>query len=120
MKIDEYFCREPMSASEVSPVGAERLGGGVEVEPVAGLVLHLGGEHGLATQGWRAAEPHALGLHADDLGVAVLSDLAHEGATVAVGHPVARLDARAVRDRLVEVLLQGVVRCAAQGCSKTE
>jgi hypothetical protein len=42
-------------------VRAERLGGAVEVEPVAGLVLHLGHQDGLAAQRRRRGDPVALG-----------------------------------------------------------
>ena len=73
-------------------VDAEGLGGGVEVEPVAGLVLDLGHQDRLAAQARRAGDPVALGLHADDLGVRVLGDLADQRLPVALGHPVARLD----------------------------
>ena len=65
---------------QVGAVDAERLGGGVQVEAVAGLVLHLGHQDRLAAQARRPADPVALGLHADDLGVRVLGDLADQGA----------------------------------------
>ena len=71
----------------------ERLGGGVEVEPVAGLVLHLGQQDRLAPQARRPGEPVALGLHPDDLAVRVLGDLPDQRRAVGVGHVVARLDA---------------------------
>ena len=84
--------------------GAERLRGGVEVEPVARLVLHLGHQDGLALQAGSARDPVGLGLHPDDLGVRVLADLAHERLAVGLGHPVARLDAGVGGDELVEAL----------------
>ena len=37
-------------------------------------------------------DPLRLGLHADDLGVGVLSDLTNKVSAVVVGHPVGRLD----------------------------
>ena len=87
-------------------VGAERLGGAVEVEPVPGLVLHLGDEDALAAQRRRAGDPVALGLHADDLGVRVLGDLAHQRLAVALRHPVARLDPAVGVDPRLELLLE--------------
>ena len=82
--------------------GAERLGGGIEVEAVAGLVLHLGEQDRLPLQRRRAADPVALGQHADDLGVRVLADLAHQRLAVVVGHPVLGLDEVAGVDAGVE------------------
>ena len=90
-------------------VDAERLGGGVEVEPVAGLVLHLGHQDRLAAQAGRPGDPVALGLHADDLGVRVLGDLADQRLAVALGHPVARLDPLVGGDQRVEAGLHAVL-----------
>jgi hypothetical protein len=59
---------------------------------VAGLVLHLGHEDGFTPERRRTRDPVALGLHADDLRMGVLGDLAYERLPVRVGHPVARLD----------------------------
>ena len=81
---------------------AERLGGGVEVEPVAALVLHLGEQRGLPLQRRRAGDPVALRQHADDLGMGVLGDLTDEGAPVGLGHPVVRLDALFIVDPRLE------------------
>ena len=92
---------------QVGAVDAERLGGGVQVEPVAGLVLHLGHQDRLAAQARRAADPVALGLHADDLGVRVLGDLPDQGLAVGLGHVVARLDPALVGEQRGERL--GVV-----------
>ncbi len=86
---------------------AERLGGGVEVEPVAGLVLDLGHEDRLALQRRCPGDPVALGLHADDLGVGVLGDLADQRLAVVVGHPVRRFDLLVGVDEGVESLLSG-------------
>ena len=71
---------------------AERLGGGVEVEPVPALVLHFRKQDRLALERGRAADPIPLGEHPDDLGVGVLRDLPDERLAVRLGHPVARLD----------------------------
>jgi hypothetical protein len=59
---------------------------------VSGLVLDLGQQGGLASQARGAGDPVALGLHADDLGVGVLRDLADQRLAVGRGHPVAGLD----------------------------
>src|SRR3712207_2792604 len=65
----------------------------------------------LASQARRGQQPVALRLHPDDLGVRVLGDLSDERLAVALGHPVARLDAVVGGDRGVELLLQrGLVR----------
>ncbi len=90
---------------EFGAVHAEGLGGGVEVQAVAGLVLGLREQDRLAPQGGGPGEPVALGLHADDLGVGVLGDLADEGRPVGVGHPVAGLDALLRGDDGLERLL---------------
>ena len=87
---------------QVGAVHAERLGGGVQVEAVAGLVLHLGHQDRLAAQARRPADPVALGLHADDLGVRVLGDLAHQRAPVGLRHLVAGLDAALARQQRAE------------------
>ena len=49
---------------------------------------------------------HALRLHADDLGVGVLGDLADQRAAVGVGHPVPRFEPLVASEDLVEVRLQ--------------
>ena len=84
----------PVSSCSTSLLArdAERLGGGVEIEAVAALVLHLGEQRRLAPQARRAGDPVALGQHADDLGMRVLRDLADQGAPVGLGHPVVGLD----------------------------
>ena len=71
---------------------AQGLGGGVEVQAMAGLVLHLGQQNRLTFQGRRAADPVALGQHADDLGMGMLADLAHQSLAVMLGHPVLGFD----------------------------
>ena len=83
---------------------------------MARLVLHLGHEDRLALEARRAGDPVGLGLHADDLGVRVLRDLADERLAVRVGHPVAGLDARVRRDELVELRLCGLVFDHAEVC----
>src|SRR6478609_4571413 len=91
---------------QVLPIETEGLGGGVQVQPVTGLVLHLGDQDGLAPQARRAGDPIALRLHADDLRVRVLGDLPDERLAVALGHPVPWLDALLVGDQPVELLAQ--------------
>ena len=70
----------------------QRLGGGIEIEPMPALVLDLGEERRLAAQRRRPGDPVALGQHADDLGMGVLRDLPHEEAAISLRHPVVRLD----------------------------
>ena len=89
-------------------IDAERLRGAVQVEAVTGLVLHLGHEDRLAPQRRGTGDPVALGLHADDLGVGVLRDLADERLPVAVGHPVARLDPLIGVDQRLEFGFAGI------------
>ena len=91
---------------EVGAIGAERLGGGVQVHAVAGLVLHLRDEDRLAAQRGCPGDPVALRLHADDLRVGVLGDLADHRGAVGVRHPVPGLDPPLVLDSLVEVNLE--------------
>ena len=77
---------------QVRAVDAQGLGRGVEVEPVPRLVLDLRHQDRLALEARCAADPVALRLHPDDLGVRVLGDLADQGPAIALGHLVARLD----------------------------
>src|SRR5437773_6525614 len=86
--------------------GAERLSGGVEVQAVTGLVLHLGEQDGLALERRRAADPVAFGQHADDLRMRVLADLPQQRLAVVLGHPVLSLDEVAGVDARIESLLQ--------------
>src|SRR5207253_1045169 len=72
---------------------AERLGGGVEIEPVAAFVLRLGEQRGLAAQRWRTRDPVAFGQHADDFGMRMLGNLPRQRLAVGRRHPVVRLDA---------------------------
>src|ERR1700691_2212794 len=69
------------------------------------LVLDLRDQDGLAAQAGRAGDPVALGLHADDLGVRVLSNLSDQRLAVRVRQPVAGLDALVGGDELIEALL---------------
>ena len=94
---------------QLVPAHAEGLGGAVEVQAVARLVLHLGHQDRLAAQRGRAGDPVGLRLHADDLGVGVLGHLADEGGPVGVRHPVARLDPGVRGHRRVESRQQGVL-----------
>ena len=87
---------------ELAARGAERLAGGVEVQPVTGLVLHLRQQDRLAAQRRRPPDPVALRLHADDLGVSVLGDLPNQRPAVLLRHPVTRLDPVVPRDDVVE------------------
>ena len=89
---------------QVGAVDAQGLGGGVQVEAVAGLVLDLRHQDRLAAQARRAADPVALGLHADDLGVRVLGDLADQGLAVGLGHLVAGLDPAVGGEKVAERL----------------
>src|SRR5690606_32860152 len=81
---------------------AESFGRGVEIQAVPGFVLHLGQQDRLAPQAGRPADPVAFRLHADDLGVRVLGDLADQRATIRLGHVVARLDSAVGVDDRVE------------------
>jgi len=97
--------------------GAEGLCRRVQVEPVAGLVLHLRHQDRFALEARGAGDPVALRLHADDLGVRVLGDLPDEGLAVGIRHPVAGLDALLVGDEFVEeTLLIGDLAHQGQVC----
>ena len=91
---------------QVLPRHAQRFGGGVEVEAVAALVLHLGEQRRLAPQAGRAGDPVALRKHADDLGMRVLADLADQRAAIGGGHPVVGFDARLSVDARLELRLE--------------
>src|SRR6478735_5280319 len=84
---------------------AEGFSSGIQIETVAGLVLDLGHEDGLTLQARGAGDPVGLGLHANDLRVRVLRDLAQERFAVGRRHPVTRLDPGIFRHDLVEVCL---------------
>jgi hypothetical protein len=73
---------------------------------VSGFVLHLREQDGLAAQGRGTSDPVAFGLHADDLRVRMLRDLAHQGASVRLGHPVTRLDPVVACEGLLEARKQ--------------
>src|SRR5207237_5652866 len=77
----------------------------VQVEAVPRFVLHLGDQDRLAPQRRRSRDPLRLRLHADDLRMGVLGDLADERRSVGVGHPVPRLDAPVRRNGALELLL---------------
>ena len=72
--------------------GPQRLARAVQVQAVAAFILHLGDQDGLALEAGRAADPVSLGLHADDLRVRVLANLAHQCLAIGFGHPVLGLD----------------------------
>ena len=59
---------------------------------MAALVLHLGNQNRFALEARGAADPVALGQHADNFTVGVLADLAHQSFAVSVGHPIFGLD----------------------------
>ena len=88
--------------NEIVTIDAECFGAAVDVETVAGFVLHFGNQRHLAPQTGRARDPVALGEHADDLRVRVLRHHARELLAIAFGHPVFRLDAFAGSDARVE------------------
>ena len=90
---------------EFGSIGAESFGGTVEIQPVAGLILHLGGQDGLPTKRRGSCDPRTLRLHADDLGVGVLSDLTNERLAVIIGHPVVAFDALICFDHRIELFL---------------
>jgi hypothetical protein len=102
LKIEEYLFAGVQQVEQLGPVDTEGLGRGVQVEPVAGLVLDLRHQDRLAAQARRPGDPVPLGLHADDLGVRVLRDLADQRLAVALGHPVARLHALVAVDEGLE------------------
>ena len=79
-------------AIHLVPAGAQRLRRGIEVEAMAGLVLNLGHQRGLAAQGRRAGQPVALWQHADILRMRMLADLSDQGPAVSRRHPILRLD----------------------------
>ena len=72
--------------------GSQGFSGAVEVKPVAAFVLYFGNQDGLALEARCAADPVALGLHANDFRMRVLADLSHQSFAVGLGHPVLRLD----------------------------
>ena len=85
--------------------GAQGFGCGIQVEAVAGLVLYLGQQDGLALEGGRTGNPVALGQHAHHLRVRMLADLAHQGLAVVLGHRVLGLDEFTRRNAGFETLL---------------
>ena len=89
----EYFALpDSRSADHLVARYAERLGSAVKVQTVPGLVLNLGQQDRLAFQRRRPRQPVALGLHADDLGMRVLRNLANERAPIGLRHPVLGFD----------------------------
>ena len=72
-------------------INAQRLGGRVQIEAVARLVLDLAPSGSPCDEG-RGDDPIPLRLHADDLGVGVLGDLADQGLPVVLRHPVGGFD----------------------------
>jgi len=85
---------------------AQGLGRRIQVQAMAALVLDLGQQDGLALERGRAGDPVALGQHANDLGVGVLADLAHQGLAVVLGHPVLGLDEVAIIDAGLKALFK--------------
>ena len=71
----------------------ERLGGRIEIESVAALVLDLGEQRHLAAQGRCARDPVAFGQHPDHFGMGMLGNLPDQRLAVGRRHPVIGLDA---------------------------
>ena len=101
--------------------GAERLGRGIEIEPVAAFVLHFGEQRRLAAQRRRAGDPVAFRQHADDFGMRVLRNLPRQRLAIGRGHPVVRLDAVVGVDaRLKLRRATGVLESAVFGIGRVE
>ncbi len=86
---------------------AEGFRGRVQIQPVAGFVLHLGHQDRLALERRGARDPVAFRQHAHDLGMRVLRNLPDERLAVGLGHPVLGLDAHVGVDALLERALLG-------------
>ena len=87
---------------QVVAIDAERFRAAVDVQPMPGLVLHLGDERHLPTQRRCAGDPVAFRQHADDFGMRVLRHHPGQLLAVALRHPVLRLDAFASGDTRFE------------------
>ena len=92
---------------------AQRFSGGIEIQAMPALILHLGQQRRLAPQRGRAGDPVALWQHADDFGMGVLADLPDQGAAIGGRHPVVRLDAVFRVDTGLEAGEQGRILRAA-------
>src|SRR5579884_423752 len=75
---------------ELGTVGTKGFCGRIEIQSVTSLILHLGEQDRLATQRRSTRDPIALRLHANDLGMRMLGDLAKHGFAITIGHPVPR------------------------------
>jgi hypothetical protein len=84
---------------------AQRLGGAIQIQAVAGFVLDLGQQNRFALERGRARDPVAFRQLADDLGMGVLGNLAHQRLAVGLRHPVLGLDLDAGVDAGLEGLL---------------
>src|SRR5699024_2736278 len=102
--------------------GAQGFCRGVQVQAVAGFVLDLRHQNGLALERGRAGNPIGFRLHTDDFGVSVLGYLTHQGLSVGRWHPVGGFDAGVGGDEFIEKLLSGGVvfanraKGASSGC----
>ena len=109
-QVDQLFAR-----------GAERLGRGIEIKPVAAFVLHFRQQRRLAAQRRRAGDPVAFGQHADDFGMGVLRDLPRQRLAIGRGHPVIRLDALFGIDARLKLRgARGVLDMAVIGVGRVE
>ena len=70
---------------------AEGLRRRIEIQTVPRLILHLRHQDRLPVKRRGPADPIPLGLHPDDLRVSVLGDLADQGVSIGIRHPIGRL-----------------------------
>ncbi|OIQ66266.1 hypothetical protein GALL_521680 [mine drainage metagenome] len=84
------------------PAYPQSLGGGIEVKPVPGLVLHLGQEDRLTLQRRCAGDPVPLGQLTHDFRMGMLPNLPDQRFAVALRHPFLRLDLLATVDALLK------------------
>ena len=97
------------------PADAQRLGSGVQIQPVSGLVLNFCQQNGLALEAGCTRDPIALGLHADDFAVCMLTDLTDEGLAVSIRHPVFGFNFLVRSDVIFKPLIQVHFLCHAWG-----
>ena len=80
----------------------KRLHGRIEIKAVAGFVLHLGQENGLALQRRRARDPVAFRQLTDNFRMGMLTDLTDQGLAIAFRHPFLRFDLLAAINALLK------------------